>query len=104
MDQFVIKTGSKVKSMQFLSYSNFLSTHYFYTEKAHIYDSIKDVNAALAWAKKDTAANIKSLKADVKRYAKEVAKGNLSLNKVMLDNAKDDLKTYEGLKFKVVKL
>lgn len=102
MEQFVIRTGSKEPSEQYLSKS-FLGT-YFYTEKAHIYDEMKNVKPALSWGKKYKAEKIKKLKKEIKGLQKEVDKGNLSINKVLLVKAKENLASVQSYKFKVIKL
>ncbi len=101
MDQYVIKTGSTARGKHYLSHHFF---SYLFAEKASIYDSLKEVNKAMSWAKKQIAANIKFFKSEIAHHKKEVAKGNLSIHDVLLKQSKQSLKDWEKMKLNVVKL
>lgn len=101
MEQYVIKTGIKARGKHYVSKFFF---GYGFTEKAHVFVGLNELNSALSWTKKHIQDKIKDLKKEINDLSKEVKKGNISINKVMLDKSKESLKEYESMKIKAIKL
>lgn len=102
--QYVIRTNSKERSSTFLIKSRLSSEGYYYTAVAHVFVGAKAKDKALAWARKDLAKNKREWKKENARLEREVKKGNISVNKVLLVKGRERLKDLNRWKLKAIKL